>query len=90
MENDWAPHGFVAVACKVNRDQLDECFKRGVSSCDKYPKKHYCLIMAAKCGMVTMCKRTFEQVQTKIGAMEDSWRACHDWINNTTQNWNHT
>ena len=51
----------------------------------KFTKKHYCEIIAIKINHLTKSTRTDAQVLTKIASMEDSWRSCNDWINNTGQ-----
>jgi len=43
------------------------------------------MTITAKINNLTLRERTWESVQTKMAAQEETWKSCIDWINNTGQ-----
>jgi len=62
-------------------DYILHCGKGGGG----FTKKHCCLHICSKINNLTLSERTWESVQTMIATLEESWRSCNNWINNTGQ-----
>jgi len=52
---------------------------------DGQSKKNFCLQICAMINNLTLSVRSPDAVMTMIANLENTWRSCNDWINNTGQ-----